>query len=151
MEEKSVLKAQERGEKGIKGAPKGHYLLKYYCKEVNPKIEELLRKIKERHGINFEIVINNPWDEEKDKETYEKYFKPKSRILKRRVGKPITKLRSKRAGHYFVSIPGTITLFKEESLEYWVFATEKEGIKFLKGIVEEGEGKIDECLEAENK
>ena len=92
---------------------------------MNREVEELLRRIKDRHEIDFEIIVNAPWDEEKDRKIYEEYFKPKSRILKRRVGKPITKLRSKKAGHYFVSIPGIITIFRNGDLEYWEFATEE--------------------------
>ena len=85
-------------------------------------------------------MINAPWDEKKDKEIYEKYFKPRTRVLKERLGKSITKLRSKRAGHYFVSIPGTIGIFKDERLEYWEFVT-GEGVRLLQEISAKGEEK----------
>ncbi len=91
------------------------------------------------------MVINAPWDEEKDREVYERYFKPRSRILRRRVGEPITKLRSRRARHYFVSVPGTIAIFRGENLEYWELATE-EGKELLREILADGERRIDELL-----
>ena len=57
--------------------------------------------------------------------------------MKKRTGKSITELRSKRAGHYFVSIPGSIAVFKNDKLEYWELATDK-GIKFLEGFLAKG-------------
>lgn len=140
-----TLKGQERGKTGIEGAGKGQIVIKYFCEEINPEIRELLEKIKEKHGINFEIVQNKPWDEEKDKEVYEKYFKPRAKVLRKRTGKPVTKLRSRRARHYFISIPGTIALFVDDKSEYWEFATE-EGVRFLEDVLEDGEWKIKEIL-----
>ena len=85
------------------------------------------------------------WDEKKDKDVYEKYFKPRRMVLKERIGKPITKLRSRKGRHYFVFIPGTIALFINDKLKYWEFATE-EGIRFLKEVLKDGEWKIKEIL-----
>ena len=116
---------------------KEQWTINYYCKDINPKIRKLLEEIKKKHGIDFEIIQNEPWNEKKDKEIYEKYFKPRGRILKKRTGKSITELRSKRAGHYFVSIPGTIAIFRNNILEYWELATD-EGIKFLERFLEKG-------------
>ena len=83
--------------------------------------------------------------EEIDREIYIKYFKPRSKILKERVEKPITELRSKKAGHYFISIPGTIAIFGSKNVEYWQFAGE-EGIEFLKYIMEKGDEVINEII-----
>jgi DNA-binding Lrp family transcriptional regulator len=137
-----ILKGYKRG---IKGAEKGQITIKYFCEDIDPKIKELLVKIREKHHINFEIVQNKPWSEEKDKEIYEKYFKPRARILRKRTGKPVTKLRSRKAKHYFVSIPGTISLFVDDVLEYWLFAIE-EGIRFLEDVLENGSEKIRKIL-----
>ncbi len=127
----------QRAQKGLTMGSNERWTINYYCEDVNPKIKELLEKINKKHGIGFEIIQNTPWDEKKDKEIYEKYFKSRSRILKKRTGKSITELRSKGAGHYFVSIPGTIAIFKNDILEYWEFATD-EGIKFLEKFLEKG-------------
>ena len=127
----------QRAQKGFTMGSKEQWTINYYCKDINPKIRKLLEEIKKKHGIDFEIIQNEPWNEKKDKEIYEKYFKPRSRILKKRTGKSITELRSKRAGHYFVSIPGTIAIFRNNILEYWELATD-EGIKFLERFLEKG-------------
>lgn len=134
-----------RGKTGIERARKGQITIKYFCENINPAIEKLLEKIKEKHEINFEIVQNKSWKKGKDKEIYEKYFKPRARILRKRTGKPITKLKSRKARHYFVSIPGTIALFVGDNLEYWEFATE-EGIRFLEEVLGNGEERVNEML-----
>lgn len=140
-----VLKRHERGKRSNNGAQNGHWTIRYFCEKPRSDIKELLKQIKEKHEIHSEIITNIPWDEQKDREIYEKYFKPRSKTLKERVGKPITKLRSKKARHYFVSIPGTIGIFRDDRLEYWEFATD-EGIKLLREILVKGEEEIKEIL-----
>jgi len=68
---------------------------------------------------------------------YERYFKPRAKILKRRTGIPITKLRSHKAGNYFVSIPGTLAVFRNDLMEWWSY-TDTEIINFLRKIISEG-------------
>jgi hypothetical protein len=93
-------------------------ILRYYCRdEGNRMIRELLEKVKNELGISYE-VIGGPYNELKDRETYERDFKPRAKILKKRTGKSIRELRS-RSGHYFVSIPGTIAIIKNGLVEWW--------------------------------
>ena len=128
----------------FRGVPQQSLIIRYYCRDSNFKIKELLEVIKKRHGIAFEIIQNKPFKEEKDKIVYEKDLKPRSKILKKRTGKSITELRAK-GGHYFVSIPGTIILYKNNIAEWWELATE-EGLKFLKRIADEGMRYLDKLI-----
>ncbi|MFZ6016831.1 MAG: hypothetical protein ACOYU0_04300 [Nitrospirota bacterium] len=111
--------------------------LRYYCQgEGKEGIRKLLSDIKEKHGITYEISDlsrNGAYDEEKEKQVYEKDFKPKAKMLKKRTGKPITQLRSHR-GHYFVSLPGTITIIRDENIEWYTLGDE-EITRFLKAVL----------------
>lgn len=93
--------------------------LRYYCQGGgNREILRLLQAINEKHGITYQILDLR--GEEKEKEVYERDFKPRAKILKKRIGKPITQLRG--AGgkrHYYVSIPGTIAIVRNAQVEWW--------------------------------
>jgi hypothetical protein len=111
-------------------------ILRYYCRdEGNRMIRELLEKVKNELGISYE-VIGGPYNELKDRETYERDFKPRAKILKKRTGKSIRELRS-RSGHYFVSIPGTIAIIKNGLVEWWTLGDE-DVIAFLKEVLKGG-------------
>ncbi len=95
--------------------------LRYYCQGGgNREILRLLQGIKEKHRITYEI--SDLRGQEKEREVYERDFKPRAKILKKRTGKPITKLRG--AGgerHYYVSIPGTIAIVRNAQVEWWTY------------------------------
>jgi len=101
----------------------GDLILRYYCEgEGDRRIRDLLEEIKGKLGISYEI-IGGPHNELRDKEVYERDFKPRARLLKRRTGKSIRELRS-RSGHYFVSVPGTIGVIKNGLVEWWTLGDE---------------------------
>jgi len=114
------------------------FKLRYYCQGGgNREILRLLQSIREKHGITYEILDLR--GQEKEKEVYERDFKPRARILKKRTGKPITKLRG--AGgerHYYVSIPGTIAIVRNAQVEWWTF-TDNEITEFLHRVLSEGQ------------
>lgn len=57
--------------------------------------------------------------------------------MKKNTGKSITKLRSQRARNYFVSIPGTLAVFRSNLMEWWCY-TDNEIMNFLEKILSEG-------------
>ena len=118
--------------------------LRYYCQgyRANRTVLELLGEVERKRGIKCEVIdlsINQSYDSEKEKQVYERYFKPRAKILKKRTGKSVFKeLRSKRARNYFVSIPGTITVFRNDIVEWYTIMPE-EILDFLKNIISQGE------------
>ena len=114
----------------------GDLILRYYCEdEGDRRIRDLLEEIKGKLGISYEI-IGGPHNELRDKEVYERDFKPRAKLLKRRTGRSIRELRS-RSGHYFVSIPGTIAIIKNGLVEWWTLGDE-DVIAFLKEVLKGG-------------
>jgi hypothetical protein len=112
-------------------------ILRYYCEgEGDRRVRDLLEEIKGKLGISYEKV-GGPHNELRDKEVYERDFKPRAKLLKIRTGRSIRELRSRR-GHYFVSIPGTIAVIKNGLVEWWTLGNE-DIIAFLKEVVKEGE------------
>jgi hypothetical protein len=112
--------------------------LRYYCKDKGNKvIKDLLEEVKNKLGISYEIV-GGPYNELKDREIYERNFKPRARILKKRTGRSIMELRSK-SGHYFVSIPRTIAVIKNGLVEWWTLSDE-DIITFLKELLKKDRG-----------
>jgi len=113
------------------------YMLRYYCQEPGDKeILNLLQQIKDKHQIPYEIMdlsTNGQYDREKEKATYEKDFKPQSKMLKRATGKSIIKLRSQ-SGNYCVSLPGTIGLLKNGEMVWWTHM-EKDVKEFLQNLL----------------
>jgi len=114
----------------------GDLILRYYCEgEGDRRIRDLLEEIKGKLGISYEI-IGGPYNELRDKEVYERNFKPRAGLLKRRTGRSIRELRS-RSGHYFVSVPGTIAVIKNGLVEWWTLGNE-DIIAFLKEVLKGG-------------
>ena len=122
--------------------------LRYYCQgEGQKEIRELLSDIGEKHGITQEISDlsrKGAYDEEKEEQVYERHFKPRAKVLKKRTGKPITQLRSRKARHYFVSLPGTIAIIRDKKIEWYTLGDE-EITKFLKVVLGKGYAYLEEC------
>lgn len=124
------------------------FRLRYYCQgEGKEEIRKLLTDVEAKHGVPYEILDlsrNGVYDEEKERQVYETDFKPGARVLKKRTGHPITKLRSRKARHYFVSIPGTIAIVRDEEIEWYTLGVE-EIAKFLKMVLSKGYAFLEEC------
>jgi len=117
------------------------FKLRYYCQgDGTEGIRKILTDIEVRHGIRYEVSDlsrNGAYDEEKEKRVYERDFKPRSKVLKKRTGIPITQLRSRKARHYFVSLPGTITIIGDGEIEWYTLGDE-EITEFLKAVLDKG-------------
>ena len=114
------------------------YILRYYCQGSGDKeILNLLRQVKGKWQITYEIMdlsTNGAYDREKEKAAYEKDFKPRAKALKKTTGVSITNLRSRRSGHYFVSMPETIGLMKDGQMAWWLHI-EKNIKEFLRNLL----------------
>lgn len=107
--------------------------LRYYCQGGgNREILRLLQGIKEKHRITYEILDLR--GQEKEKEVYERDFKPRAKILKERTGKSIRKnLRGgKGKKRYYVSNPGTIAIVRNTQVEWWAYTIDE-----IKGFLDE--------------
>ena len=117
------------------------YILRYYCQgSGDKKILNLLRQIKDKHQLPYEIndlSRNGQYNRMKEKAAYEKDFKPRARVLKRATGRRITELRSAKHGNYYVSIPGTIALIDNCQMTWWTH-TEKDIKEFLQNLLLSG-------------
>jgi len=98
-------------------------------------IRELLEEVKSKLSTSYEVV-GGPYNELKDREIYERDFRPRAKILKKRTGRSIRELRSKSC-HYFVSIPGTIAVIRNGLVEWWTLS-DNDIIAFLKELLKEG-------------
>lgn len=122
------------------------FKLRYYCQgRGNREILQLLRRVEEKHKITYEVV--SLLGQKQEKQVYERDFKPRAKILKKRTGEPITKLRG--AGgerHYYVSNPGTIAVVSNAQVEWWTF-TNNEITEFLNRVLSKGRGLFKElCI-----
>ncbi len=124
--------------------------LRYYCKaQGGDEILKLLTEVKAKHNIPYEVLdlsSNGEYDEEKERRVYERHFKPRAKILKKRTGESITRLRSRKARHYFVSTPGTIAIVRDGEIEWYTLGNE-EIAKFLKMVLSKGHAFLEECCE----
>jgi len=124
------------------------FKLRYYCQgDGTEGIRKILTDIEVRHGIRYEVSDlsrNGAYNEEKEKRVYERDFKPRAKVLKKRTSEPITRLRSRRARHYFVSLPGTIAIVRDEKVE-WNTLGDKEITQFLKVVLDKGNAFLEEC------
>ena len=114
------------------------FKLRYYCQGGgNRGILRLLQGIKEKRRLPYEIVDFS--GQEKEKKGYERDFKPRAKMLKKRTGKSITRLRGTGGQrHYYVSIPGTIAIVRNAQVEWWTF-TDSEITGFLNRVLSEGQ------------
>lgn len=122
------------------------FILRYYCQVGgNGRILELLEEVKEKHGVAHEVL--DLWGQEQERQVYERDFKPRAKILKKRTGKPIKELRG--AGgkrHYYISNPGTIAVVRNAQVEWWTF-TDSEITEFLNRVLSEGQDFLEKlCL-----
>jgi hypothetical protein len=92
----------------------------------------------------LDLSSNGEYDEEKENRVYERGFKPRAKILKKRTGELITRLRSRKARHYFVSTPGTIAVFRDGDIEWYTLGDE-EIAKFLRMVLSKGYALLEEC------
>lgn len=119
------------------------FKLRYYCQAQGDKeIVNLLAEIEAKHKTPFEISDlsrHGAYDVEEEKRVYERDFKPRARILKKRTGKSVRKeLRGgKGKKRYYVSIPGTIAVVRDEEIEWYTLGDE-EILKFLKEVFSRG-------------
>ena len=115
--------------------------IRYYCKGRGVEgILTLLADIKTRHNIAYEVTdltSHGKYDEDKEKAIYERDFKPRARLLKKRTKDTITRLRSRKARHYFVSTPGTVAIVSDEGVEWYTLGNQ-EITQFLSAVLAEG-------------
>jgi hypothetical protein len=121
--------------------------LRYYCQgQGNPEVTRLLVEIGTRHNIPHEVLdlsSNGAYDQRKEKQVYEAAFKPRAKLLKKRTGNVITRLRSRGARHYFVSTPGTIAAVRDGTVE-WYAVGDSEIVDFLKTALIRGPALLEE-------
>lgn len=123
-----------------------HY---YYKAQGGDEILKLLTEVRAKHNIPHEVLdlsSNGKYDEEKERQIYERHFKPRAKILKKRTGESITRLRSRKARHYFVSTPGTIAIVRDGEIEWYTLGNE-EIAKFLKMVLSKRHAFLEECYE----
>jgi len=122
--------------------------LRYYCRaNGNEEVRNLLAAIELRHTIPCEttdLSINwGAYDKEKEREVYERDFKPLAKLLKKRTGEPITRLRSRKARNYFVSTPGTLAVARDGAVEWYTLGN-GEIIRFLNMVLGNGHAFLEE-------
>ena len=124
------------------------FKLRYYCKWTgNIEIVKLLQEIKNKHNISYEIMDLS--ESEKEKQVYERDFRPRAKILKKRTGESITKLRGAGGKHrYYISNPGTIAVIKDYRVEWWTY-TISEIFNFLNRVLSQGQGFLEELCTKE--
>ena len=92
-------------------------------KKKNERILALLEEIKRKHKIEYEIfdlrIKDGYVDETHEKEIYEEHFKPRAKVLKRRIGESLPRtLRSRQGrGHYYIS--GVIALLEDGQIGWY--------------------------------
>ena len=117
------------------------FKLRYYCQKAGKEeIRKILTEINKKHSIPSEISDlsrNGVYDPEKEKQVYERDFKPNAKVLKKRTGESITQLRSRKGRNYFISLPGTIAIIRNEGVEWYTLGDE-EIIKSLNAVLDNG-------------
>lgn len=124
---------------------------------------QLLSEIKSRHGLDFEIVeirktrdqYGERVDEGHEREIYEKDFKPRARILKQRVGLPLSDALRSKSGHYYLA--GIIAIIRNDNVEWYTnygqtFESydKDNAVGFLRAVLQQGPSSIqDLCRETE--
>ena len=124
--------------------------LRYYCQAGgNEEIRRLLTDIEAKHNMSYEILDlsrDGAYDDEKERETYERDFRPRAGILRKRTGESIRKeLRGgKGKRRYYISIPGTMTVVRDREIKWYALGDE-EIAKFLKVVLSDGYVFLEEC------
>jgi DNA modification methylase len=139
---KTQLTFLEEQEEYLGREEKTFKLRYYYQSEVKEWIRKLLTDVEAKGGIAYEISDlsrNRTYDEDKERQVYERDFKPRARILKKRTGQSIRKqLRGgKGKKRYYVSIPGTIAVVRDAEIEWYTIGDEEIG-KFLRSVSNSG-------------
>lgn len=116
--------------------------LRYYCQATSDQkdaITDLLQRIKEKHGIQYEIR-DLKGDQALEREAYEHDFKPVARLLKKRTGstRGVRNLRGRRSGKYYVSVPGTIAIVTDNTVQWYTLGA-SDILKFLREVFDNGE------------
>lgn len=128
------------------------FSLTYYCGGVvGEDIHSLLKAMHAQHGVPYQILDlskDGAFDEQREKEVYDRDFKPQAKVLKRRTGRSITDLRSRRARHYFVSRPGTIALVQSEKIQWYTLCDDNIR-QFLDTAVTNGISHLNACCRAQ--
>ena len=79
-------------------------------------------------------------ENEREKQVYERDFKPRAKILKKRTRESITKLRGAGGKHrYYISNPGTIAIIKDYQVKRWTY-TISDIVNFLNQVLSQGQG-----------
>jgi len=124
------------------------FKLRYYCQNAGKEeIRKILTEINKKHGIPSEIsdlLRNGMYDPEKENQIYERDFKPNAKVLKKRTGESITRLRSRKGRNYFISLPGTIAIIRNEEVE-WYTLGDDEIKKNLNAILDNGSILLEKC------
>lgn len=99
------------------------YLGKTDCqREKNEEIPNLFQEAKRKYDIEYDVfnlrVRENGYvDEKHEKEVYETHFKPRSKVLKQRIGETLPRSLRSRRGHYYIS--GVIAILKDGQVEWY--------------------------------
>jgi len=129
------------------------FKLRYYCQgEGEEQIRKLLTELEAKHNIPYRISDlsrNGAHDKKTEKEVYERDFKPRAKVLKKRTGESITCLRSRRARGYFVSLPGTIAMIRDDKIEWYTLGDE-EITEFLRAVLDKGHGFLENAVNTKN-
>ncbi len=122
--------------------------LRFYCNgSGDHEITDRLGRIHAAHGIRFvvaDLSRNGEHDWDRNREVYEKDFKPRAKTLKRRTGEPITGLRS-RSGRYYVSIPGTLSVVRNGAVE-WFCMGKPDILDALDAVLKDGPSAIERLM-----
>lgn len=123
--------------------------LRYYCQGGgDTQVVGLLQEIEKKRNISYEII--SLFGCEDEKQVYERDFKPRATILKKRTGKSIyEELRGKGGRHrYYVSLPGTMTIVKDDQVEWWTCAV-PEILQFLSQVLSQGQDFLEKLCSEE--
>ena len=104
----------------------------YFLKKVDEETFKKLVEINEAHNISYKLIdlsSNGEYDQEKERQEYNKEFKSRAKILRKRTDHSINILRSRKAHNYFISSPSTIAIIGEAGIEW--YSNDKQEIKNL--------------------
>ena len=125
------------------------FALHYYCNGYSGDslVKQRLEEIETKWGLEREVVDlsrNGEHDFDLNRYVYERDFKPRAKILKRRTGESIRVLRS-RSGRYYVSSPGALTVVRDGLIEWFCIEPPKM-LSMLDAVVSEGPAAIERLM-----